>query len=172
MGSTSIIILVIGVAMLALLAIWLFRPPKESNTIIQLDQRQSMKIDSTDDGKIKIEILYDTWEDRPSDGELFPDITNDAITPPAYGHDLWDKVLNFDKLSAEDKEFVTSVLAEKGFIRKDEVAEFAMGAEPDGHDPDEPVNPNPADREPDVDDDSDDSDASASDNNPDYIPDF
>lgn len=166
--SSSVIILVIGVAALALLAIWLFRPAKEQKTIVQLDKNQSVKINSTENGSVKIEILYDTWEDRPSDGELFPDIFNEAVTPPEYGHDLWDMVTHFDTLDAEKKEFVASVLAEKGFIRKDDVAEFAMGALDDEHGPDaeepdaeEPVNRNPAEEH-----------YNTSDNDPEAIPDL
>lgn len=173
--SSSVIILVIGVAALALLAIWLFRPAKEQKTIVQLDKNQSVKINSTENGSVKIEILYDTWEDRPSDGELFPDIFNEAVTPPEYGHDLWDMVTHFDTLDAEKKEFVASVLAEKGFIRKDDVAEFAMGALDDGPDPDseEPVNRNPAEEHYNTSDNDPDNDPDNNpDNDPEAIPDL
>lgn len=119
MTPSSIIILAIGVAALALLSVWLFKAPKESKTIVQIDKSQSVKIDPIDDGGVKIQILYNSWEERPSDDELFPDMPNNAETPDPIGASFWGKVISFDSLPEEEKEEVKSILEKEGFFRKD-----------------------------------------------------
>ena len=104
--------------------------------------RLQIEVKPKDNG---VEILvYNSWEERPSDAELFPDIVNDiAPAKDALDRDFWEKVANIGNIAdPAEREKLVTLLADQGVISKDDISTWAM-PDPGLDDPEREVTEEP-----------------------------
>lgn len=126
--NTFIAILLSVIFMVFLLFVALMMSPKTQtkSVNINLPNNAGVKISQNQKG-VSLDIEYNSWEDRPSDAELFPDIVDD--TPPqknALDRSFWQMYANFDNLTVEEREEVLRRLVEHGIIAPSEVEKFTL----------------------------------------------
>lgn len=148
---TTICLTIIVVALLVLAALFFFPKSSEGTVNVRVDDKAGVRIVHATDG-IRLDIIYETYEERQDDPGLFPDIVNDVAPKGEADRDFWLDVVSLNDLSVERREEVVRKLHEYGWIEKERMAEFVLP--PDDIDPDtvedegpDPVEVDPADTE-------------------------
>ncbi len=132
--TVSILLAVTFMVMLVIVALLVSpKTSQDKGVNINLPDNASLKIKQSDKG-MQLNIEYTSWEDRPSDAELFPDIVNN--TPPPEGsldRTFWQMYANFDGLTADEREKVLGRLVEHGLLAPEAVEQFTLPDDEDAN---------------------------------------
>ncbi len=130
--NTVIFVLLAAIFMVFLVVVALMVSPKSSSAKgvnINLDSRSAVNIRQKD-GAVHIDVQYTSWEDRPSDAELFPDIVDNTPIPQgSLDRTFWQMYANFDQLTADERESILRRLVEHGLISPDGMDRFLVSDE-------------------------------------------
>lgn len=143
--SNTILFIILAAAFVAFVIFLLQAARGGGEPASRIPQRAGdvmVKVTREEDG-INI-LVYNSYEDRPSDAELFPEITNDLA--PAKGsldRAFWERVADMGNIAdPAERERLVSILADHGFIDRDAASTWSMpdpgvpaGDRPDGDDP-------------------------------------
>lgn len=126
MTTLSTIFLTVIIVVLLLLAAFLFFPKESENTVnVHIDDKAGVRIMRAMDG-IRLDIIYETYDERQEDPGLFPDIVNDVAPKGDADRDFWIDVVSLNELSVERREEVVRRLHALGWIQKEKMVEFIM----------------------------------------------
>lgn len=116
---------------------WIFSPRKKDTFNIHIDKGTAVSVSQSEDGGIRLDFNYESYETRPSDDELFPDIVNTAGPTSPLTRDFWQQVASIDELLPEEKERLCGILTKYGIIDDNQAAAILYGDGPQAEDYDD-----------------------------------
>lgn len=137
MENIILVILCVLVAMLLALAAYVFFFPKRKNEGINVhvDGNSSVKIIRNEEA-MRLDIVYETYEDRKPEYEILPDLVddtaNDALNTGVPSINFWLDVARLNELEQGRREAVVNQLAAMGLIKKEQISSFLY---PDDNEP-------------------------------------
>lgn len=126
--NTLITLMLVTAGILFIVAfVWITSPRKKDTFNIHIDKGTAVSVSQSEDGGIRLDFNYESYETRPSDDELFPDIVNTAGPTTPLTRGFWQQVAVIDELEAEEKESLCSTLLKYGIISQEQANAIIFG---------------------------------------------
>lgn len=102
--------------------------PRRKTVSVRVDDGSVVHVERTDDN-VTLKVEYQSWRDRPSDDELFPELSNvpaQETDEARCGGAFWQKAARLRELPVEERERIISTLLQYGFIYDPSMCAMAM----------------------------------------------
>lgn len=119
MNILTMVLLAVAVSALLMACYWIFVPQHKESVNIHLDKDTKMNISKDSDG-VHIALVGPAGGGGLTEADLFPPVEMEIAPPTPLNREFWMKVARLEFLEPEERQDLSRILHEYGFISQSE----------------------------------------------------